>query len=155
MKDPIVIDPPGYDVAAGWKSCQDWVEQCGGIVDENGEANMWAASGADPGVTSCPNCKEYFWAFGRKIRCSECGFEFETDWWPMYSYGVGDANTLAHPERFPDPVFANRVIAGIHERMPERIKHPYYSYGFEHPVASAWDEHEQLPWKEIMKGSQP
>lgn len=45
MKNPIVIDPPGFDQAAGWQECQEYVEQCGGIVYDNGEPNWCALFG--------------------------------------------------------------------------------------------------------------
>jgi len=150
IKDPIIIDPPDTTPEDGWKWCRDYVEHCGGLSYPDGEPNMRAAAGADPGCCSCPNCHQYFWAFGRIIQCTECGFQFPTDWWPMYSYGVGDYQTL-HGNRLMDAEIKQRIIHGINERMAERMKHPYYRYGFEHPpVGSAWEEHDKLPWKEIM-----
>lgn len=151
IKDPIIIDPPGDTPERGWQGCKDYVESCGGIAYPDGEANLRAAAGADPGCCTCPNCHQYFWSFGRIIQCSECGFQFQTDWWPMYSYGVGDANTLNCTTKYPDEEIRQRIIAGIRERMPKRMQHPYYKYGMKHPVASAWEEHDKLPWKEIMK----
>lgn len=150
IKDPIIINPQGDTPEKGWKSCQDYVESCGGLAYPDGDANLRAAAGADPGCCSCPNCHQYFWAFGRIIQCSECGFQFPTDWWPMYSYGVGDAQTLNGAREFPDEGFKDILITGIQQRMPQRIQHPYYRYGLEHPVLDAWKEHDQLPWKEIM-----
>ncbi len=153
IKDPIIIDPPGLTPKQVWDECKSYVESVGGMVHEDGEVNLRAAAGADPGCCSCPNCGQYFWNCGRIIECTECQFQFPTDWWPMYSYGVGDKRTLSNPERFPDPNFRNLMIMGIEERMPERIKHPYYRYGFEHPVESAWEQHDKLPWREIMAPS--
>jgi hypothetical protein len=150
IHDPIIIEPAGYTPEQGWKECRDYVERCGGLAHPDGEPNVRAAAGADPGCCSCPNCKRYFWAFGQIIQCTECGFQFNSDWWPMYSYGVSDAKTLSGDRVFPDESFRLRLIDGIRERMPQRIQHPYYRYGFEHPVEDAWAEHDRLPWKEIM-----
>jgi hypothetical protein len=152
IKDPIIIDPSGETAEQGWDACHKYVEQCGGLAYDDGEPNWRAAFGADPGCCSCPNCKQMFWAFGRVIRCTECGFEFPTDWWPMYSYGVSDAHLISGKRKLPDDEIRQRLIYGVNERMPKRIQHPYYKYGFEHPVESAWDEHDKLPWKEIMAG---
>lgn len=151
IKDPIIIDPPRDTPERGWKSCQDYVESCGGLTYPDGEVNLRAAAGADPGCCTCPNCHQYFWAFGRVLQCTECGFQFESDWWAMYSYGVGDAKTLSDPTKFDGAEFRQRIIDGINARMPQRIQHPYYRYGFEHPVVDAWAEHDKLPWKQIME----
>lgn len=156
IQDPIIIEPQGYTAEQGWEWCHGYVESCGGIAYPDGEANLRAAAGADPGCCSCPNCHQYFWAFGRIIQCTGCGFQFQTDWWPMYSYGVGDYKTLHGNSGIMDAEIKQRIIHGISERMPERIKHPYYRYGFEHPVpegSSAREQHDKLPWKEIMEQS--
>jgi hypothetical protein len=102
-----VPDFPGTDFKLGH------YQSVGGMVYEDGEVNMRAAFGADPGCCSCPNCKQMFWSFGRVIECTECKFQFPTDWWPMYSYGVGDAHTLSGERQFPDADFRTRLIAGI------------------------------------------
>lgn len=146
IKDPIVIDPAGYDPAKGWGECKEFVEQCGGLAYSDGEPNWRAAFGADPGCCTCPNCHQYFWAFGKRLRCTECGFEFPTDWWGMYSYGVNASK--------PDPPYVADLPRDARARLDQlhqdRLSHPYYRYGFEHSVDNAWEEHDKLPWKEIM-----
>lgn len=135
MRDPKVIDPPGFDPSAGWKEFREYVDQCGGLADEEGNVNWRAAFGADPGCCTCPNCGEYYWAWGRIIECLDCQFQFPTDWWAMYSWGV---------QATRNPVFR---VDHIHKK---RLEHPYYRYGFEHPVNDAWKEHDKLPWKQII-----
>lgn len=150
IKDPIIVDPPGQTPEDGWKDCADWVEKSGGMVHSDGEPNIRAAFGADPGVSTCPHCKQMFWAFGRIIRCTECAFEFPTDWWGMYSYGVNAGH--------PDPPYVAALPQDARARLDQlhqdRLSHPYYKYGFEHPVDDAWEEHEKLPWKQIMSRGQ-
>lgn len=150
IKDPIIIDPPGLTPEDVWKQCRAYVESCGGLAYEDGEPNIRAAAGADPGCCTCPNCHQYFWSCGRVIQCTECDFQFPSDWWPMYSYGVGDSKTLADSSRFPDKTIWKRICRGINERMEKRIQHPYYRYGFNNPVDDPWATHDKLPWKEIM-----
>lgn len=150
IKDPIIIDPPGETATQGWESCHRYVEQCGGLAYDDGEVNWRAAFGADPGCCSCPNCKQMFWAFGRVIECTECKFQFPTDWWSKYGSGVSDARRLNGSTVCPDPQVNERMLTLVRGELEERMKHPYYRYGFEHPVESAWDEHDKLPWKEIM-----
>ena len=133
MKDPIVIDPPNFDQKEAWQECSDYVEQCGGMVHEDGEPNWRAAFGADPGCCSCPACGEMYWQWGRVQRCVVCAFEYPTDWWPMYSYGVQATR---------------RETRYKHE---ERMKHPYYRYGFEHPVEDPWKEHNKQEWRDAIK----
>jgi len=150
IKDPIIIDPPDLTPKDVWNDCARYVESVGGMTYPDGEPNIAAAAGADPGCCSCPHCQQYFWMMGRVIQYSECGFQFNSDWWPMYSYGCSDAKILAGDRKFPDPDFAKRLIAGIQERMAKRISHPYYRYGFEHPVDDPWEQHDKLPWRQIM-----
>ena len=137
--NPIVIDPPDFDQEAAWKEYSEYVEKCGGIQHEDGDVNWRAAFGADPGVCSCPACGEFYWMWGRRQRCVKCGFEYPTDAWPMYSYGVQAA------------------LSGVHRgpnekayRHDERMKHPYYRYGLEHPVADAHGEFKRLDWRAIL-----
>lgn len=123
MRDPIVIDPPGFDANEAWQECSDYVDQCGGLEHENGEPNWRAAFGADPGVCSCPSCHETYWMWGRVQRCVDCGFEYPVDAWAMFSWGVQAAWNFERYQNHP------RILA-LHER---RLSHPYYRYGFENP----------------------
>lgn len=135
--DPIVIDPPNFDQKAAWNECHEYVEKCGGLVHEDGEPNWRAAFGADPGVCSCPACGVMYWAWGRVQRCVKCSLEYPTDWWPMYSWGVSSA----------------RQEATRRYRHDERMKHPYYRYGFEHPVADPWEECHTEAWRAAVASS--
>jgi hypothetical protein len=150
VKDPVVIDPEGFDVSEAWRRCQEYVKGCGGLYHEDGEPNWRAAFGADPGVSSCPNCGQYYWAFGKRIRCSECAFEFPPDWWPMYSYGVSDGGLVKGFREIPDADSRRRLVEGVKSRLTERMQHPYYRYGFDHPVEDAWENRTKVPWKDIM-----
>ena len=131
---PIVIDPPDFDQDAAWKECQQWVDQHGGMGDDN-PRQMAAAAGADPGCVACPSCGVYYWMFGWRQRCRECGFEYPTDWWPMYSDGVSAG--LSDQQRY---------------RHAARMANPYYRYGFEHPVADAWEQSKLIDWRVAMEG---
>lgn len=138
MRDPIVIEPAGFDVEAAWKECHEYVvEKCGGLSHGNGEPNWRACAGADPGCTSCPSCGELYWKWGLLVRCSECHFVFPTDWWPMYSWGVAAAGRGE----------------GHRYWHAARMEHPYYRYGFEHPVDDAWAEHEKIDWPTVLAGA--
>lgn len=123
MKDPIVLEPKGFDMEAAWGECAKYA----------GGNDYFSASRADPGCCTCPNCHEYFWAWGRLIQCTECSFIFPTDWWPMYSYGVNAAHNA----------YSDRLHA-------ERLTSSYYQYGFEHPVEDAWVEHDKIDWKAVI-----
>ncbi len=50
------------------------------VIDAHGEVNWKAASMADPGVTSCPDCGEYHWAEGVILECGACSSHFYTHW---------------------------------------------------------------------------
>lgn len=90
-----------------------------------------AAFGMDPGCCACPACRADYWQWGSRIECLDCGFRFPTDAWPMYSWGVQ---------------------AGMRERPDgARMAHPYYRYGFEHPVeGDIYGTFERLKWGEIF-----
>ncbi len=133
ISNPIVIDPPDMDIHAAWKQCDKWVKGAGGLFHDDGEPNWRAAFSADPGCVTCPACGETYWAWGRRHRCVKCGFEYPTDWWPMYSYGVHAAKSERGRYK--------------HE---ERLSHPYYRYGFEHPVDDAWEQHDKINWRAAM-----
>lgn len=152
MKDPIVIDPPCFDQAAGWQECEEYVEKCGGLVYEDGEPNWRAAFGADPGVCSCPACGETYWAWGRSQRCVICAFEYPTDAWAMYSYGIQAYRTLnGKMKDGGDPEAYQRVVDYYRRKQERDMQHPYYRYGFEHPHGGdIWWHYHQIDWKFVL-----
>lgn len=89
VHDPLVFDPPDFDIDAARKDCEQ--------------------VGDDPGVVSCPNCKAEYWAFGEVQQCSICGFKFPVNWWPMYSWGVSAGKRKRagklHDERMGNPYY--------------------------------------------------
>lgn len=133
--NPIVIDPPGFDQSAAWKECSDFVEKCGGLTDADGEPNWRAAFGADPGICSCPMCGEHYWAWGRRQRCVKCAFEYHTDWWPMYSWGAQSARS---PVKY---------------KHKERLEHPYYRFGAEHPCDDPWATCHTEEWRKAVRAA--
>lgn len=152
MRDPIVLDPPGFDVAAAWAECKDYVEKCGGLAHADGSVNWRAAFGADPGCCSCPKCRETVWKWGRRVKCPECGFEYPTDWWPSYQRGVAHALDVAAYERneLDEPRLGMmRHHAESHEKNARTD--PYYRHGFENPVEDAWAEHDKIDWEEVTR----
>ena len=150
MKDPIVIDPPGFDQKAAWNECREYVAACGGLDHEDGSVNWRAAFGADPGCCSCPHCGEYFWSWGRAIRCTECGFVFPTDWWPKFSEGCQDGRRLAGLTVCPS-ADAQATMLDYARRRSEKTTHAYYRFGFEHCLASPVFMYQRLPWKMIWQ----
>jgi len=36
------------------------------------------------------------------------------------------------------------------KKHEKKLLHPYYRYGFEHPVPDPWEEQSQLDWKAIV-----
>ena len=66
MERPIIIEGEEFDWDAGSKAMTS-------VINHDGEINWRAAAAADPGVTSCPNCKEYYWREGSKVKCKKCG----------------------------------------------------------------------------------
>jgi len=130
--DPIILWPV-ITPEEIWKDCEEWVKRKGGLSDDNPN-QMMAAAGADPGICSCPNCHEHHWSYGRIHKCPTCSFIYPSDWWPMYAYGCSSGRGRLSFEH-------------IDER---RRGHPYWKYGFEHPVEDAWETHDKLPWKELI-----
>lgn len=146
LLDPIVIEPAEFSTAAAWAECAKYVDDCGGLTHEDGEPNWMAAFGADPGVCSCPACHQKYWAWGTRQRCVTCGCEYPTDWWPMYSYGVSAATAAARGAQVH--IGNNANLRAYHER---RMSHPFYRYGFEHPVDDPWKEHDQIDWRQAVR----
>ncbi len=119
--NPNVIDPPGFDVNAGWQQCKDDADDF-----RKAGRDIAAAFCADPGICSCPACGQMHWAWGNRQRCLKCEFEYPTDAWAMYSWGVqaawrtgGDATKITFPS----------------DR--KNLSHPYFRYGFENPINRA------------------
>lgn len=146
LMDPIILEPAGLTSDQGWDECHAFVEQCGGLSHRDGSPNWRAAFGADPGVCSCPACHQMYWAWGTKQRCVTCGFEYPTDWWPMYSYGVNEAKRQGRGWAFLGP----DAIHGLSSLHESRLPHLYYRYGFEHPVEDAYAESERIDWRTVM-----
>lgn len=153
MRDPIVIEPAGFDVAAAWQECREYVEKCGGLTHEDGEPNWRAAFGADPGCCSCPSCRVHYWAWGRKQRCIDCGFEYPTDSWAQFSYGCQDANRISGKTVCPDPEVNRRLLDRIKRDLPEKLKHPYYRYGYENPADDPWKAYHEIKWREVLSNA--
>lgn len=142
MKDPIVIDPPGFDQSAAWKECSDEVDRCGGL-ERDGEVNWRAAFSADPGICSCPSCHTSFWAWGSVQKCTECGFEYPTDAWAMFSWGVQAAWNPELRREHPQ-------LERLHQR---RLEHAYYRYGFENPPPNGiklFELFEANDWRQML-----
>lgn len=152
MKNPIVIDPPGFDQRGAWQKCSDYVDKCGGMVHDDGEVNWLAAFGAAPGVCSCPACGEMYWMWGRVQRCVVCAFEYPSDAWPMYSYGIQAYRTLNGKLKYGgDPEAYHRVVAYYQRKQERDMQHPYYRYGFEHPHGGdIWWHYHQIDWKFVI-----
>lgn len=148
MRNPKVIDPPGFDCEAAWRGCQEEVDRCGGMAHEDGSPNWRAAFSADPGCCSCPACNEYYWSWGRIVECLGCGFQFPTDWWPMYSWGVQHARR----EKNPPPAWEDaRIRESSRRRHEESMKHPYYRYGYENPCAGdIFSAAHLIDWKAVL-----
>lgn len=73
--------------------------------------------------------------WGRRQRCRVCGFEYPTDWWPMYSWG-----SQAAYRRDSDPY-----------KHDVRLRHPYYRYGYMHPVEDPWKERGTVEWQKAVR----
>ena len=71
MKHAKKLSEPTFD----WDKAK---ELQGKVQNNDGSFNMFVAAGADPGVTSCPNCKEYFWDEAEVLQCTECGTKFNS-----------------------------------------------------------------------------
>jgi hypothetical protein len=132
LRDPIVLVPENFDQAKAWEPCNEAAKH---LQHADGEVNWAAAFSADPGVCSCPCCGATYWAWGERQRCVDCGWEYPTDWWCMYAWGCHATDR---------PVGLSRLHA-------ERIAHPYYRYGFEHPVEEPWQERLRIDWRTVLK----
>lgn len=141
LGDPIVVDPPDFDVDAAWTWHRNEVVRLGGLATVDGEPNWAAAFVADPGVCSCPKCRADYWAFGKVQQCRACGFVFPTGAWPMYSDGVNAARLYSRHGMVHNPA-----------RHESRLKNPYYRHGFEHPPGNTYETFRRLDWPAIVAG---
>lgn len=146
LMEPIIVEPAGLTPEQGWDECNRYVEKCGGLTYDDGEPNWRAAFGADPGICSCPACHQKYWAWGTVQRCRQCGFQYPTNWWPMYSYGVNAATAVDRGAKVN--IWVSDALRALHDRRMESSA--YYRYGYEHPVKSAWEEHERIDWRSVF-----
>ncbi len=137
IRTPIIIDPPDCDQEQAWQQCQKEAEQ---VYRPDGEVNWRAAFGADPGACSCPMCSQSHWNLGLIHRCTECGFEYPTNWWWMLSWGVAYAQGSRSG-------FA--LLSRMHD---EYMAHPYYRYGVEHPDIDPWNDRHKINWRDVLPG---
>jgi len=49
------------------------------VVDDCENVNWGAAFYADPGVSKCPGCEEYYWWESDKLQCPSCGTTWDTN----------------------------------------------------------------------------
>lgn len=70
MKAPIILKGQPFP----WHTTGDR----GPVIEADGAVNWAAAAWADPGVMGCPKCKADLWNEGERVRCPDCGHEFET-----------------------------------------------------------------------------
>ena len=129
--DPITMEPKDLDVDAIWKDCREWQPK---VVDEDGEVNWRAAHYADPGLTSCPACDQYYWNLGNLHKCRKCNFIYPTDAWPMFSWG-------AQAKRRGDTTLLTQ----------KRMKHAYFRYGYQHGEDGDLSEQfRQIDWRDVL-----
>jgi uncharacterized Zn finger protein (UPF0148 family) len=69
MKSPIILEGESFDWKAGQKAASH-------VINNNGSINWTAAMLADPGVMSCPSCGIHLWWEGKRVRCPDCGHEW-------------------------------------------------------------------------------
>lgn len=138
VKDPIVIDPPNFDAKAIWDDCKVAMDH---VQNADGSTNWRAAFYADPGICSCPSCHETYWCLGSRQRCAVCGFEYPTNAWSMYSWGVQAAWLKEGPEK-------SKLDKGYYEASE------YFRYGFHNPPPKGTDLFklfEETDWKPLMQ----
>jgi uncharacterized Zn finger protein (UPF0148 family) len=71
MRDPIIIEGPPFD----WKRGGEMASR---VQNDDGSTNWWAAMGADPGCMTCSACGLSLWKEGYRVKCPDCGHEFDT-----------------------------------------------------------------------------
>ncbi len=130
IHDPIVLDVPPPDKEAIWRECD---KAMNAVQNPDGSTNWRAAFAADPGAVRCPACLAYHWSIGHWHKCTQCGFIYPYDAGCMFAYGRQQAfEELEHPNygRDPDDPDAKARLARFYA---QRMRHPYYKYGYEHP----------------------
>lgn len=70
MREPILIEGKSFD----WEEAKQYQDAA---VDKDGNVNYFAAAFADPGVTKCPGCEEYYWRVGTLVKCHNCATEWK------------------------------------------------------------------------------
>ena len=153
IEEPIVIDPPNFNISGAWKECSDEVDRCGGISHDDGEVNWKAAFSADPGCCECPACHASYWAWGNIQECVKCGFRYEVRAWAMYSWGV-QSKRRANGDTTADPEFVKQCLeSSTHLRHLATSK--YYLYGWNHGPDHGTDrdlgmEFRRIKWAEVF-----
>lgn len=71
MKSPIILEGSAFP----WNEPNPH----GDTIGADGEVNWAAAFFADPGCIKCPGCGEFLWNEGFRVRCPDCGAEFDTN----------------------------------------------------------------------------
>lgn len=140
MKEPIIIWPQ-ITPKEVWDDCKQWVEDKGGLAYPDGEPNLMAAAGADPGCCSCPACHEYHWSYGIIHQCPTCKFIYPTDWWAMLSWGSGAGRRDAANDLPPE------ITAKHREFDAKRRGHPYWDYGYKHRLENPWEAKQNIDWR--------
>jgi hypothetical protein len=142
MKDPIILWPK-ISPEEVMRDCAEWVEKHGGLADKNGEPNLMAAAGADPGCCSCPSCHEYHWSYGIIHKCPSCGLVYPTDWWCMFAWG-------SHAGRRDAKGDLDEMDKRHQAADKKRRGHPYWEYGYKHCFVEPWVEKSKIDFaKEI------
>ncbi len=84
-----------------------------------------------------------------------CGFEYQTDWWSQYSSGCDSGLRCTGQRNCPDPKVNDLFLKSIRRDLDKKLSHPYFRFGFEHPVHDAWWHHDKIDWRFVLshKGS--
>lgn len=131
-RKPIILEGEPFDWAAGNEAASN-------VIDDDGEINWGNAFAADPGVVSCPRCCTYHWAEGTKQRCTECGFEYPTNWRHWFTSGQSASN-VHRPHAAPS--------------APARPDCPYYMHGWRNPGIT-WQLADAIPWPVVLAEFEP
>lgn len=72
MREPKIISGNTFD----WEKGKEFSDN---VVNEDGNVNWYAAMGADPGCTKCPECGEFYWNMAKLVECLDCGTVWDTE----------------------------------------------------------------------------